>query len=62
MCEVLGYNNFCSACKGCQKEDADLICRDKTGIFYGLSVKHVLMAPCLKPKDQHNRHLLEEIL
>lgn len=51
MCEVLGYNNFCSACKGCQKEDADLICRDKKGIFYGLSVKHVLMAPCLKPKD-----------
>lgn len=49
MC-VLGYNNFCSACKGSKEENGELICKDKNGKFYGLPVKNVLMAPCMKPK------------
>lgn len=31
MRDVLGYNNFCSACKGSRKENGELICRDKNG-------------------------------
>lgn len=50
MCEVLGYRNFCSACKGSRKENGKLICGDKNGRFYKLPVKSVLMAPCMKPK------------
>lgn len=48
--DVFGYNNFCTACKGSQKENDDLVCKDKEGRFYGMSVKHVLLAPCMKPK------------
>lgn len=48
MCEVLGYNNFCSACKGSREENGELVCKDKDGKFYGIAVKQVLMAPCMK--------------
>ena len=51
MCSVLGYNNFCSACKGSRKENGKLICRDKNGKFYGLPVEQVLMTPCIKNKN-----------
>lgn len=51
MCEILGYRNFCSACKGSAEENGELTCRDKGGKFYGLPVKQVLMAPCIKRKD-----------
>ncbi len=51
MCEILGYNNFCSACKGVKEENGELICNDKGGKFYGLPVKSVLMAPCMKAKE-----------
>ncbi len=54
MCEVLGYNNFCSTCKGSREEDGKLICRDKDGKFYGLPVEQVLMAPCMKTKKTKN--------
>ncbi len=50
MCDILGYKNFCSACKGSRKENGELICRAEDGRFYGLPVKQVLMAPCMKPK------------
>lgn len=55
MCDVLGYNNFCSNCKGSKEENGELICRDKNGRFYGLPVKQVLLAPCLKMKDKKER-------
>lgn len=55
MCEALGYNNFCSACKGSREENGELICTDKNGKFYGLSVKNVLMAPCMKPKKARDK-------
>lgn len=55
MCDVLGYNNFCSACKGSRKENRELICRDKNGKFYGLPVKPVLLAPCMKRKDKEKQ-------
>lgn len=48
MREILGYNNFCSACDGSVKENGKLICRDSNGKFYGLPVEQVLMAPCMK--------------
>ncbi len=51
LCDRLGYKHFCSACKGSQKEDGELICRAKNGKFYGLPVKQVLMAPCMRPKE-----------
>lgn len=51
MRETLGYNNFCSVCKGSRKENGELMCRDKGGRFYGLSVRQVLLAPCMKKKD-----------
>ncbi len=51
MCDTLGYNNFCYACKGSAEENGELICNDKDGKFYGLPVKCVLMAPCMKPKE-----------
>lgn len=50
MCETLGYNNFCSACKGSREENGELVCRDKGGRFYGFPVKHVLLAPCMNRK------------
>lgn len=50
--DILGYNNFCSACKGSRKENEKLICRDKNGKFYGLPVKNVLLAPCLKNEKE----------
>lgn len=50
MCEILGYNNFCSACEGSKVENGELLCRYKNGKFYGLPVKHVLLAPCMKIK------------
>lgn len=51
MCEILGYRNFCSACKGSAEENGELTCRDKDGKFYRLPVKQVLMAPCMKRKE-----------
>lgn len=54
MGSVLGYHNFCNACRGCKKEHGKLVCRDKKGKFYGLTVSHVLMAPCMKPKNKRN--------
>lgn len=50
MCEVLGYKNFCSACRESRKESGELVCGDENGRFYKLPVKNVLMAPCMKPK------------
>lgn len=50
MSDVLGYENFCSACKGSRTENEELVCKDKEGKLYGLPVKAVLMAPCFKPK------------
>ena len=50
MNEILGYNHFCSACKGSSRENGELICRDKNGKFYGKCVSHVLLAPCMKSK------------
>ncbi|EOS47206.1 hypothetical protein C810_01522 [Lachnospiraceae bacterium A2] len=55
MSDVLGYNNFCSACKGSNEENGELVCRDKNGKFYSLPVNQVLMAPCLKMKDKKER-------
>lgn len=52
MCEVLGYKNFCSACKGSKEKNGVLICGDKDGKFYKLPVKNVLMAPCMKLKEK----------
>lgn len=52
MREVLGYRNFCSACQGSREENGELVCKDKNGRFYGLTVKHVLLAPCVKPKEK----------
>lgn len=46
--EILGYNNFCAACKGSREENGELMCRDEDGRFYGLPVKNVLLAPCMK--------------
>lgn len=48
MCEILGYNNFCAACNGSEEENGELVCKDKNGKFYGLPVKQVLAAPCIK--------------
>lgn len=50
MKDVLGYKNFCSACKKSREENGELVCRDKNRKFYGLPVGQVLMAPCFKPK------------
>ncbi len=55
MCETLGYNNFCSACKGSVEENGELICDDKCGKFYRLPVGQVLMAPCMKSKEALKR-------
>ncbi|TGY90863.1 hypothetical protein E5329_23790 [Petralouisia muris] len=51
MCEVLGYKNFCSACKGSREENGELLCADKNGKFYGLPVTGVLMAPCMRKRN-----------
>lgn len=59
MKDVLGYKNFCSACKEIREENGELVCGDKNRKFYGLPVGQVLMAPCLKPKklDAVNKDL-----
>lgn len=56
MSDVLGYKNFCSACKGSMEENGELVCRDKNGRFYGLPVKQVLMAPCMKRKKEDTKN------
>ncbi|MCI9081464.1 MAG: hypothetical protein HFI70_03920 [Lachnospiraceae bacterium] len=48
MKEILGYNNFCAACKGSIEKNGELICNDRAGRFCGLPVKQVLLAPCMK--------------
>lgn len=53
--EILGYHNFCSACKDSREENGELICRDKEGAFYGKPVSHVLLAPCMKNRIDENR-------
>lgn len=60
MCDILGYRNFCAACKGSAKENEELMCRDEEGRFYGLPVKNVLLAPCFKPKIKDSEMLAEE--
>lgn len=52
MKDVLGYKNFCSACKESREENGELVCRDKGGKFFGLPVGQVLMTPCLKSKKR----------
>lgn len=52
MSDILGYKNFCSSCKGSKEENGGLVCGDKNGRFYGLPVKQVLMAPCMKRKKE----------
>ena len=39
MCEVLGYKNFCSACKGSQKENGELVCREQTTATWFIRTK-----------------------
>lgn len=51
MNDDLGYKNFCSICKEVRKENGELVCGDKNGRLYKLPVKNVLMAPCMKPKE-----------
>ena len=51
MCDYLGVRNFCDACKGSREENGELVCKDKTGRLYGLPVKDVLCAPCIKGKN-----------
>lgn len=50
-----GYKDFCAACKGSREENGKLVCEDKQGRFYGLTVNHVLLAPCMKLKDEIER-------
>lgn len=50
MSDLLGYKNFCSACKWSKEENGETICKEKNGRFYGLPVEYVLMAPCMKLK------------
>lgn len=52
MKDVLGYKNFCAACKESREKNGELVCRNEKGKFYGLPVGQVLMAPCLMPKKQ----------
>lgn len=56
MSDILGYKNFCSSCKGIKEENGELVCRDKNGKFYGLPVKQVLMAPCMKRKKEFTQN------
>ncbi|WP_342755941.1 hypothetical protein [Kineothrix sedimenti] len=49
MC-VLRYNNFCAACAGSRKEDDRIVCVDERGVYFGLPVECVLLAPCFKLK------------
>jgi len=48
MCETLGINGWCKMCQGSEKKDGELICQDREGVFYGLSVDNVLCTPCRK--------------
>ena len=54
MDDVLGYKNFCQRCLWCKKEKQKLICKNKKGVFYKLSVENVLMAPCFKSRKENN--------
>ena len=46
--DVLGYRNFCMACRYSRNENGEMVCIGKNSIFYGLTVKNVLNAPCIK--------------
>lgn len=50
-----GYKDFCAVCKGSREENGQLVCRDKQGRFYGITVNHVLLAPCMKLKGEIER-------
>ena len=47
---AFGNDNFCSACRWGKKENDCLVCKNKDGKFYGMSVKGVLLAPCMEQK------------
>jgi len=55
MGDVLGYNNFCMACKESIQREKDIICTNKGSRLYGLVVNQALMAPCLKPKSKEEQ-------
>ena len=46
--DVLGYRNFCMACRYSRNENGKMVCRGRNSSFYGLPVKNVLNAPCMK--------------
>lgn len=48
--DALGYRNFCMACRYSINENGEIVCSGETSSFYGLSVKNVLNAPCIKKK------------
>lgn len=48
--DVLGYRNFCMACRYSRNENGEMVCRARNSRFYGLPVKNVLNAPCIKKK------------
>lgn len=50
--EALGYSNFCMACRCSRNENGETVCRGTDSRFYGLSVKNVLSAPCIKKSPE----------
>lgn len=50
--DALGYRNFCMACCYSRNENSEAVCRGENSSFYGLPVKNVLNAPCIKKEPE----------
>ncbi len=50
--DALGYRNFCMACCYSRNENDKIVCRGEHSSFYGLPVKSVLNAPCIKKEPE----------
>lgn len=53
--DALGYRNFCKACYYSRDENGEMVCRGGNSSFYGLPVKKVLNAPCIKKRPERKK-------
>lgn len=53
--DALGYKKFCMVCCYSRNENGEMVCRGEHSSFYGLPVKNVLNAPCIKKEPERQK-------
>lgn len=51
MGDYIGIRNFCSLCRHSEKDNRNIVCKNKESTFYNLSTKGILCAPCFSKKE-----------